>query len=273
TDQGIAAYYAADAGVERALFTVFNNRIAGSDLGGETSSSALKNLTFVQVKYDLPFLTPLLPGHAYGLSGSTLTQNPIGSKTVGLLKDQSVQLDLFDPDSPFNNVTLPAPKSITLKSIGLANGAWAEVRWTYGLRSNVASDVQPANATVRLITTANLADGATINFFTGNVTAVSGSIENPIGITPQPASEGEIAGYSVRITALNNDIPNLNMAVCADNNAPCSPYQIPGDIHIKSRGRVGQALTQVEATVPWRLPTIGLFDYVIFSEERLDKPG
>ncbi|MBI4092883.1 MAG: hypothetical protein HY420_03080, partial [Candidatus Kerfeldbacteria bacterium] len=28
TDQGIAAYYAADAGVERALFTVFNNRIA-----------------------------------------------------------------------------------------------------------------------------------------------------------------------------------------------------------------------------------------------------
>jgi hypothetical protein len=44
------------------------------------------------------------------------------------------------------------------------------------------------------------------------------------------------------------------------------------DINVVSIGQSRNTKVRLDASIPWQLPSSGLFDYVIFSETALDKP-
>lgn len=282
TDAGIGAYYAADVGIERSLFTIFNSRLSNLPFGEITYPSGTPYVV-PHVLFNDPPMAPLIDGATVALSDTAITQN---SKVVNIQKDQSVQLDLFSQTSQFNpSAAIGVARKLILRSpnlTALSPTAWVEVQWTYVRRT--ASNANPApNATIRLVAAQNLnlsgdgtCAGVEIDLLTGSVlangTACPVAIVNPAGLTTNESTPGEneLAGWNVRIKALYADLPNLMIETKKSDN---STYPIPGDFNLVSRGQSGSARARLDANVPWKLPSSGLFDYVIFSETDLDKPG
>ncbi len=288
TDQGIKAFYTADIGMERALYTVFNNRLVGTQLHPPAFSPcncASSTETLCQLVCNNPEFsgTTVLTdaGASVFLEDTSATT---AAKTVALTREnQTVQIDLYNPDSPFSPGFNDVARTIVLQRSALAaedpNSVGAEVQWIYALKFG---QTFAENSTIRLVRNQNLAGGVTIDLYTGNISSNDGTpvgSDNPLGITLPPASFDQISGWVVRIKALKNDLPNLTFyAECVDTS-PCPNFGYPNrfplrfDIAISSRGTYRDARFVMRADVPWRLPTVGVFDYVIFSEKTLDKPG
>jgi len=278
TDASIGAFYAADIGIERSLFTVANSRAAGLSLG-ETVNWSSTSYALPMVKFNLPAMPPIqVSGAQVDLEDSYSAEN---SKVFNLRKDQSIQLDLFSQSNPFSPSS--TARYLYIRSPNLASlspNAWLEVQWSYVRKSG--PDLAVPNATIRLIATANLSDdgstanqGIRINLLDGLVSPVGTSpvaIVNPEGITTSETTPAinDIAGWNVRIKALYADAPNITVRA---TDSAAGTYLIPGDVHIVARGEQGSARARLDALVPWKLPASGLFDYVVFSESNLDKPG
>lgn len=284
TDQGIKAFYTADIGMERALYTIFNNRLVGTQLhlpAFGTCVCASSTETVCQLSCNDPAFSGTTALIDAGSSVSLQdTSVETASKKFSLIrKNQTVQIDLYDPNEPFGFSS--PPRTITLQrsalTTELGTDVGAEVQWVYALADG---QTFTENSTIKLLSNENLASatGATINLLTGNISGNDNTI-NPPGITLPPTSFSNISGWVVRIKALNNDLPNLTFfATCVDTN-PCpydgyaNRFQLKSDIAISSQGTYRDASFVLSGAVPWRLPTVGVFDYVIFSEKTLDKPG
>ncbi len=268
TDQGISAYYTANIGMERGLFAIFNNRLAGNDLGEPTCIGNYQ--TFCQVKNadSFPAGLNLGSGRNVSLSDSIVEEN---IKTVSIAKDETLQLDFICGSGQFY-ASCGTARTLTLKYAGASIVAWAEVQWSYILKRNVNASFT-ANSTTRVISDVKLSEGATLDLAANSILGNPDIISPPTGATPS-VNPSDIAGYSVRIKALYDDLTNVDVSACQDTSNPCgNTFPIPGDIHVVARGQAANAKARLDATVPWRLPAAGLFDFVIFSESSLDKPN
>lgn len=243
SNDAIPAYFAAETGVERALWIANTFRRAGA------SFSATK--TFLE---GLPSLD------SSACCSTTTLQHPVVSSTTftvaTLRQNEAVTLDLFDPDD------LNAGSGVGELRVSATQRTAGPTPWLELTRTEVnfgADQLTP-------VTTLDTGGTTPLALTTDNCTPSS-----PCTVTiPSTALR-----YRVRITALYGDVDGLTIEARDDAPTP-APVSIPGRLEIKGIGsvpnatspRAQQALT---ATINWLTPASPLFDYTLFSQELLDK--
>ncbi len=288
-DAGAAAFYAADMGMERALFTVANNRIAGSIMqSGNCEADAC-----AQIKNNKPPLSgqpAFAGGERYAISVNSIKET---QTTATIKKDETFTIDLTYGDSAFSGVTTPRTLFLTANDIVITSPGdtdeegtpYAEIQWTFFFGGGIPlKELQPPNSTIRVISKLNMKYGVKIDMYTGNVSSLdttnAPSIvpNNPSGLTDIPTgyNVASITGWIVKVKALSADIPNLVGYACKGSD-PCDPdsadrFVFKSIFSITSRGTASGSSFVLNAKVPVRLPASGIFDYALFSEQTLEKP-
>ncbi len=240
-DRSLTAYYAAESGVESSLLAVKEARSTG--------------LTLTQLIDSLD--TPNVPmgnGASWSTSDSSTSED---YQLTFLRENQSVVLDLYDPEDPiaggFESFWLEA-----LDADPNSNPAWLEVAyvpWTIV--------------------------GGTLNWDDAQVTKRLRSIYETQPDTPAGFVDiVQNRNYRVRIKALYDDLKNVKITAYTDDE-PFNPDHcpsvsdcqkpIPNRVLIRATGFSGQNQVGMSASVPWQVPAAGIFDYVLFSEQTIDK--
>lgn len=76
--------------------------------------------------------------------------------------------------------------------------------------------------------------------------------------------------YRLVITPLYCDIDYLKVTAYS-NNAATAGVNISNRVSLKSTGTYATSQIALSASVPWILPSSGIFDFVLFSEETIEK--
>lgn len=231
------AYYAAESGVEQALYKL---RKEDAVLVCPGTSSCDEN----------GFCTSPDKEACLRSEGS-LTNQSSWSRTVTdkelsiygkLKKNETLQVDLYDPD----NITAAAG----VESV--------KIEWT-------PQCVPPNTSTIEVSYIAwKPAEGwstSTEQRFKYSSTS-SPVINNSFSSTKS---------YRIRIKALYCDISNLIVTAWANNDGGAPQVQIPARIVLNSKGSYVNLRQAVKMTMPRKSPMSGLYDYVLFSECSLVK--
>lgn len=248
-DESIVATYAAEAKVEEALEVIRTARIT-------------TGYTLDQTVSDIQALTG--PVSITTTAGSVTAQVSMSQTSSGqsflltsLAQDQSVQFDVQSPicfgvptdDSCVRSVTISGQRLnasgtepwLELTEVAFSGSATGE--------TSVKKELLPESGFL------SEANPATYNFVGNPPDTIATDVQ------------------TVRLTALYNGVKNLEIRAFTDTNpavncgsTPCES-DILGHININAIGTFGGSRIGVSATVPWRLPSSGLFDYVLFSEE------
>lgn len=216
TDNSITAYYSAESALESALFKI---RALDTPLGSLPGSGNLDN----NAEWSLEW------------------SNSRPDVTVNILKDQTYQLDLFNPDE----LSEPAGvEALRFSWEGPGQLEVAYIGWT-----PAASIVWPQDQ-YQVVTP-------------------------PIGyVAPAVIYDALSAGqaYRIRLKAVGGDIENLYITGWADDAAtPGSQVPLPSHITLRANGSFGLARQALSAIIPRHAQLSGLFDFVLFSEEEIRK--
>lgn len=255
-ENSIIASYAAESGLEKALHIVKTNRA-----DGETLSDTITEIKALSG-------TPI-----FSKAGLTVAfdQEGISSEEIrnkfSLLQDESKQVDLYNPDSPFgvdNGIKYlyvswdnnPLPISDILYDSGYGTGSeWVEISWTgWDLNGNSYENVEK----ILLPSDALRYDSTLCN---------ASSYIQCTTIPLDPDSVG-LVHYQVRVKALYANVDDIEIKALGDSN---NLINIPSRVRLKTIGKYGRTQQALNASLPWKIPISGLFDYVIFSEEKVDK--
>lgn len=234
-DESIVATYAAEAKVEEALSVVKRNRLNGSTLNG----------TVAEIQ-GLGGTVAVGPNTAsVDLDTTSSGENML---LLELAKDQSVQFAV-QTDACFSNPGDPSCiKSITFS--GVTADAAAPPPWIE-LSEFAFSPFTGETTVLKELVADTEFDPATPKLY-----AFLGDAPATVPTDVQ----------AIRLKALFNGVKNLEIRAYTDSSGT-APADILGRININSLGTFGNSEIGVSASVPWNLPTSGLFDYVIFSEE------
>lgn len=174
-----------------------------------------------------------------------------------LPKDQSVQLNVYDPTDPlgFLNNRLDIQY---ISFTGTTTSGWLEITWSGWERDGTYFD----QTTKRLL--------SSCEFDPSNASCYSTMLIDLLKTAPVPPNP--LVAFQVTVKAILGDVKNIQVHIYNSNdiNGEIIPPP-PSHISLKSIGTVGQAQTALSAVVPWRLPASGLFDFVLFSEETIKK--
>ena len=77
--------------------------------------------------------------------------------------------------------------------------------------------------------------------------------------------------YRVRIKALYQPAEELTVSIHPTNNANSRPLAFPNYINMKFVGSYQESNQTLTITMPRYSPMVGLYDYVLFSEDVLQK--
>ena len=216
-DQSIIAFYAAESGVEGALYQVRKENIDVTDLNDTTED--LSNSS----KYNL------------------YTSDTVTTLYTALLKDESYQVDLYNPGSLdlANGI-----KSIDIDWQG--SGSWMEVNWACWGSNGIIGETKSARY---------------------NVSA------SPVNIDIWETTNCEI--YKVRLIARSANTTDIEITAYSDL-AGTAQVDIPGRAQIKGLGQfpAGNSEASRQAilvSMPQKNPLSGLYDYVIYTEDQLFK--
>jgi len=258
-DNSISAFYAAQSGLEKSLYKVKTNRQTGvgldatlDDLKGITKTNFTKENLEMEMDVDA-------------------IDKVEESRTFSLAKDESEQVDFYDPDDPFGG-----PSDITKIWISWDNNPcafgqvgvidyincygdgseWVEISWVgWNQDGDSFENVEKI-----------LLDSNALTYYDScpeeSYLSIRCKIED---LDPNP----NMVFYRVRIKALYDKVEDIE--VKAMNDA-YEFIDIPARVHIKTIGKFGRTHQALSASMPWRIPVSGLFDYVIFSEKELRKP-
>lgn len=287
TDNGIMAFYAADSGIERSLFTIFNNRLANADLGITCDAAATPyygQKVCTQVASNNPPMASLLNNASLSLSKTTLFD---GNNSITIVPNQTVTYDFssLQEHAPPRTIVFSAPDlgvpNCDLTCMKSTPGVI--VKWTYQLRGYQGSavpDTSPANTTERIFSFQNVKYGIRMDLFTGTPTPNSAAeqnltIQNPSGVTdiPSTVAFNNISGWLIRVTAPNKTINNFQLLACTGTSdcttIPAEQFSKSNSISVMAQGTVGGSSVTLNAKVPWNIPASGIFDYALFSEQSL----
>ena len=77
--------------------------------------------------------------------------------------------------------------------------------------------------------------------------------------------------YRVRLKALYNNANNLKIRLSALDNLQGAAIAFPNYLQIKTTGSYKESNQVINVAMPRFAPTLGIFDYVLFSEESISK--
>jgi len=226
------AYYAAESGIEKGLYTI---KIMRND--GSTLSEAVTEICNFQASFE---------------NSADYSDGQTKSKTSEIVNEeikenQYVQADYYDLNSPLaptNEV-----KYITVKNDDSVSSAWAEVSWT----------AWDGSGTLGTSTSARKVIGPTDLYEVWPID-LEGAFSDPF----------DPVGYRLRIRALFDDLSAVTVMPYDGPPPPGGGGVKVADLHsqieIKSVGERGKFKQSLTATVPWKIPLSGLYDYVLFSE-------
>lgn len=246
------AYFAAESGIEHGLYTVRQYRQTGQNLE-EAGSGTIPTLDSYQ---NIALSTA--PAQ-YSVDGSLPRQY-----TVRLLENDSVTVDLFDPDQ-------------------VASGAGVDVIGVGGIDLDAAnSDTPWIEVTLLELDPSNPGQPIPQTLLEGTlgVASVALSVASCTPTTlctldqPDPGRN-----YRVRLKAVYDGVANLTLRAYRLNPVfppPGEPVDLQGQVVVKGIGRsprLGQnsAEQAITATTNWLVGPSPLFDYTLFSEEGLEK--
>ena len=255
-ENSMAASYAAESGLEKALHIVKINRKTGTSLAQ----------TIADIK-------AVADSHEFTKTGLSVLfdQNSILSEEVSnkfsLLQDESRQIDFYDPDAPFGTDTgikylyiswdnNPLPISDPLYESGYGTGSeWVEISWTgWDINGNSFENVEKV-------------------FLASNALGYNSGLCNEDSyiqcktIELDPNTIG-LAHYQIRVKAFYTNVDDVEIKALDQSYVI---VDIPSRVRIKTIGKFGRTQQALNASLPWKIPISGLFDYVIFSEEKVDK--
>jgi len=270
-DNSISAFYGAESGMEQGLYLVKSYRRDGRALG--ETAGALRVLTKTN------FSTP----------GLEVVTSKVGwteeNHTFFLAKNESEQIDLysdwyFDPfylwiswdnnpcESDDPNYPVPCSGGIEPCCIG-SGSEWVEISWTgWDNRLNSYENVEKVLLSSHDLYYDEPYPGGSATCPSSDGVKQCAFI--PLNVFPLPPGSTYFY-YQVRVKALYDKIDDLEVRV-ADDGHVLSP--LPSRLSLKTVGKFGRSQQALDASMPWHIPTSGLFDYVIFTEKELKKiPG
>lgn len=236
------AYYAAESGIERGLYTL---KIMRND-GSSKLSDAVTEISSFPKGSEAAFE-----------NNADYSDEQTKSKTSEIINEevkenQYIQADYYNVEDPLSDSGVV---SIVVKS-GPDDPApnpdpdtWAEVSWTAWDSSGTLGTSTSAK---KLIGPTDLQPDPPAD------------IGWPITLDVFSTQSVTPVGYRLRIKALFGDLSSLTVTPYDGSNDPVT--NLPSQIEIKSVGERGKFKQSLTATVPWKIPLFGLYDYVLFSE-------
>lgn len=228
------AYYAAESGVEQALYKFRKEDAVIECPTGECGING-----FCANGESCIRSNGILENQSSWTRTVTNKEWQIYSK---IKKDETLQVDLYDPD----NVTA----AVGIESI--------KIEWT-------PQCVPPASS---MIEVSYIAWNPSVGWGEESEKRFKYSaIASPVinnGFSSTKA-------YRLRIKAFYCDISNLIVTAWANNDANAPQVQIPARIILNSIGNFSNLRQAIKMTMPRKSPMSGLYDYVLFSECSLVK--
>lgn len=230
------AYYAAESGIERGLYTVKRLRTDGT----QTLQSAVG----------------VIQGLGDSLSNTTRYDNSESAAQSAIIQnqfiaqDRFIQADYYDFENPLNPVQIT--ESLVISNAGNNPFSWAEVSWVAWDEHGTLGESAGAR---KIIGPTDLTIGWTIP-----------DLDTFDAIDPR--------GYRIRIKALFGDLSSVTVTPYDQPNGAAGGgaiVDLPSLIEIKSIGEKSSLKQALTATIPWKIPLFGLYDYVLFSEGELLK--
>ena len=230
-DTSLQAYYAAETGLEQALWRISDTRKNNGVLSDALADAASGQVVIDSVK-----------NVRYTIDSADVSAESGEFVIPELRENRSAQLDLFDPDG--TNI------SSDVASLRLA---WSD----------------DCGGCTRLeVTAISWAEGGTINPDGGAVEKFFRTYGEQG--TAVPLNDHNV--YSIRLKNLGvagqGTIRNLTLT---PRDAGGNSVDISSRIQIRSEGQSAASRQTLQAELPWRVPISSLFDYVLFSEEGIDK--
>ncbi|MFH1366923.1 MAG: hypothetical protein ABIH38_02945 [Patescibacteria group bacterium] len=239
-DHSILAFYAAETGLEAKLAVIKTNR----DALAETLSSTVTDMDG----------SSLLSFEGTNLGNWQTTASPSEKYALSHLKmNEKITIDLFDPNA-------------------LSGGGGVEsikINW----RDNCLGQGVVAGSGWLKLSYVSLAN-------TGGFDATTNPYENiyPCALSNYACTERNnttfLAGnyYRLIITPLYCDIDYLKVSAFSNDSASAGAEKdISNRISLKSTGTYENSKIALSASIPWILPSQGIFDFVLFSEEIIEK--
>lgn len=248
TRNGTLAFYAAESGIERALYTVKRFRPdATACLDNASCPTGPDTVSTIQSFTGFGFSN----GATYDTSG---TASGSASFTANLPQDTVSQVDIYNVDDSLNVSDTFDVKSVKVKCCaGPAGSEWAEVSWTGWARDIADGSIKwSQKPKSKFISDSNLKSE--------NGFSIDLPLDDLVAYVP--------AGYRLRVKSVYADITNLTLKAFDSGG---NEKEIPARVVVKSVGSVGDVKQALLADLPWKIPLGGLFDYVLFSEETLAK--
>ncbi|MBI5037299.1 MAG: pilus assembly PilX N-terminal domain-containing protein [Candidatus Kerfeldbacteria bacterium] len=235
----VLAYYAAESGIERGLHTLKRMRINGSNTLAD-AVTAIQGLS-----------ASLSNNTNYDNAGSSQQSSVIQNQLV--YENQFVQADYYDFENSLTLDLNSVAESIVVTNGGADPSTWAEVSWIAWDEQGTLGESVAAR---KLIGPTDLANGWTIN---------------ELDVFDDPLNNIVPRGYRVRIKALFGNLSRVSVIPYDEPNGAGNVVDLPSLIQIKSVGERSALKQSLTATVPWKIPLYGLYDYVLFSEGELLK--
>ena len=238
-NHAILAYYSAETGIERSLFDIKQARNTGENI--QTTINSLKHPSGPD--------TRLRNGATWDTFDDPPTQAFSDFFVSRIDRDKSVKFNLFNPDDFSEN-----------------SGAIVDVHLSWDFPPDPDLQTAIELTIVEINSQANeVCDSVTKQIVKYPVTGIelNGIDVMECGV---PSTEDV---FQVRAKALFDDILNFEL-IAYDGDGEVID-QIESGISLKSVGQFSRSQQAVMIEVPWKLTATGLLDYVIFSEEYLEK--
>ncbi len=236
------AYYAAESGIERGLYTV---KIRRSD----SSFSLDDAIHEIQAFTDNSF------GNQAEYSDEKTDSQPSEIRNENLAEYEYAQADYYDVNDPL-------PVEAAVDYVLVSNGeiddnpdlfSWAEVSWTAW---DANGDLLSSDKARNIIGPSDLEPSATQDGWQIDLS--------------EPFTASTPVGYRLRVKALFGSLSNLSV-IPYDESTGTQVTDLPSNIVVKAIGTRGNFKQALTAIVPWKVPLSGLYDYVLFSEGEIIK--
>lgn len=235
------AYYAAESGIERGLYTVKLMRADGTSTLNDAITE-LQSYTDVSLSEN---------DAEYTDEGSSVMSTVVEHRVIR--EEDFLQVDYYDLNDP---LVASADEVVT---VDIQNGTvgnnpddatWAEVSWTAW---DSSGELLTSTSAKKVLGHSDLE----IDVLTerGWQQSLAGAF-----------SPSDPVGYRLRVKPLFGDLTDFSLVPRKAGGSQLGAGDLPTQIQIKSVGTRGKFKQSLTATIPWKVPLFGLYDYVLYSE-------
>lgn len=235
--QQTGAYYAMDSGLERALYYVQTAR-------------ANRTLSAVQTAA----VTTAFTGTLDNAASYTIATTVRSAEPLALATGEAAQWDIYEEEATSETSYQLAP----LDSLSNIVITWTESANCVPTTSQIEASFSQWTATEW----EDISDVDTVR--THWVDTCGTDCMHPFGVDDTHL-------YKVRVKALNCDITNVLVTPYNSDIPTPSVLTVANLVDVSSQGTVGEATRQGNALAPWNPALTSYYDYVLFSEETVEK--